>query len=120
MAIHRFTKYAHRAAFVGAIQLALIAGTSVVTGHAAVDPLTTWCDLYLGQSKGKSWPQWELRTVTRPIRSSPRCSSCMTGRRLPNLDGDHRAVLCGGLTPVSVPVQVWGHPFCEARVFHCG
>ncbi|MFI1918136.1 hypothetical protein [Nocardia sp. NPDC020380] len=53
MTIHRFTKYAHRAALVGAIQLALIAGPCVVTGHAAADPLTTWCGLYLGQGKAE-------------------------------------------------------------------
>ncbi|MFI6868429.1 hypothetical protein [Nocardia sp. NPDC050406] len=53
MTFHRFTRYAPGAALAGAIQLALLAGPAVVTGHAAVDPLTTWCELYLGQSKGE-------------------------------------------------------------------
>ncbi|MFE3984447.1 hypothetical protein ACFXPR_08180 [Nocardia tengchongensis] len=51
MTVHRFTKYAYHAALVGAIQLGLTAGPAVVTGHADVDQLTTWCGLYLGQSK---------------------------------------------------------------------
>ncbi|MFE6862015.1 hypothetical protein [Nocardia sp. NPDC057668] len=53
MTFHRFTESARRAALLGALPLALLAGPAVGTGHAAEDPLTTWCDLYLGQSKAE-------------------------------------------------------------------
>ncbi|WP_405133078.1 hypothetical protein [Nocardia sp. NBC_01388] len=51
MTFRRLLEFAHRTAVVGAVQLAIVVGASAVTAHADTSPLTTWCNLNLGQGK---------------------------------------------------------------------
>ncbi|MCU1642385.1 MAG: hypothetical protein JWN03_2660 [Nocardia sp.] len=53
MAIRCLLKNAHRTALIGAVQLAIVVGASAVTAHADTSPLTTWCNLNLGQGKAE-------------------------------------------------------------------